>query len=322
MVIILCGRLTSLGSYGGILTSMLQVNYPDCIYGAIASSNPSNGIVSDPDITETFVWGIWANAVYYETSIAAANKIKQAVLDFRSRMASGNFAGLQDVLFLCSAPNATDQANAIVYQMMRAYIVTLQENSWIVGYPFNQVINVTLALNDSMAILDAALQIYAGTNQQQCTDWATPQYPGVDPFLYIRHTYLPYPDGFTTPDSIWGPNLPNFQQEHLLDYACEPIFNRSWVDGGLPLQARLGIDQPTLEATERLLITLGTRDPAAYFEPYFPPNHSRNGSRVWMVDQGSHAADLIAADETDYQGLINARAMTLILLKEWLGYTE
>lgn len=303
---------------------MLRVHYPDCIYGVISSSLPSLAVSSDPNSPVTFTYATWANTVYYDVSVAAANKIKQAVSDFRYRMASGSFNGLQEALGLCSAPNATDQVDAIVYQMLMAYTVILQYNEWPKGYPFDQVINATLALNDSMAILNAALTSYNefSGSTQNCTDWTAPLYPGVDPFLYIRCTFFPYPDAFSLPDSIWGPNLPNFTQQHLLDEWCLPIFNITSADGGLPQQRMLGVDLPTIEATERILITAGTFDPAASFEPRFLPNPNRNGSRVWYVDRASHTADLLSANETDGQGLIETRAMTLNTLKEWLGYQE
>lgn len=329
--------ISLIGSYGGILTAMLRTNYPDVFYGSICSCAPPNAINSDPYGPYTFGFGTWvwevtsafgskslisvqANSVYYDTSIEVANKIRKAMLDFRDLMAAGNFSGMQEALHLCTAPNATNQVDAIAWNIQFDYVRILQLNIAIEGYLLDQTINATLALNDSLAILGAAIQIYNAAQAQSCLDWADSPHPIVDPFLYIRCTYFPFPDPYSTADSIWGPNLPDYSEPHILDPYCKAVFNMSSVDGGLPLQRKLGVDLETLSETQRLLFTEGLTDPTTFFEPKFNPGSSRNGSRVLYIDKAGHTADIFAANATDSQSLTNARVITLNTLKEWLGY--
>lgn len=263
---------------------------------------------------------VQANQVYYDTSIEASNKIKNAMLDFRARMAAGNFANMQEALHLCSAPNATSQVNSIAYYILFSYVRTLQENIALQRYPLEQIVNATLALNDSLVILGTAVGISNAANGVTCTDFNLPPWPIVDPFLYMRCTYFPFPDPYSTSDSIWGPVLPTYTEPHILDPYCRAVFNISSVDGGLPQQRKLGVDPDTLAQTQRLLFTVGLWDPTSFFELKFNPSASRNGSRVLYMDHTAHTADLLSANETDSQGLTEARAITLNTLKEWLGY--
>lgn len=264
---------------------------------------------------------IQANTIYYDTSIELATKIKQAMLDFRGMMAAGNFSGMQEALHLCTPPNAMDQVDAIAWYIQYDYVRTLQQNIALLKYPFNRLVNATLPLNDSLAILGVAIEIYNElSGVSACLDWAASPYPIVDPFLYMRCTYVPFPDPYSTADSIWGANLPDYSEAYLLDPYCKAIFNITSVNGGLALQRKLGIDPGMLRATERLLFTEGLLDPVTFFEPKLEPSHSRNGSRVLYIDGAAHTADILAANATDSQGLMNARVITLNMLKEWLGY--
>lgn len=263
---------------------------------------------------------VQANSVIYDTSIEAANKIKNAMLDFRARMAAGNFAGMQESLHLCSAPNATSQVDSITYYILFSYVRSLQQNIALQDYPLQQIINATLASNDSLSILGAAIEIFYASQDLTCVTWDIPLWTTVDPFLYIRCTYFPFPDPYSTTDSIWGPVLPTYTEPHILDPYCKAVFNISSVDGGLPQQRILGVDPETLIQTQRLLFTAGSIDPSTFFEPAFNPSASRNGSRVLFMDGMAHTADLLKANETDSQGLTNGRAITLNTMKEWLGY--
>jgi hypothetical protein len=77
------------GSYGGTLSAIARVKYPETFYGSIASSLLTTGLVSDPDTPNLFAWGDWANEVYNYVSYEASQRIRSAMSDLRSQISSG-----------------------------------------------------------------------------------------------------------------------------------------------------------------------------------------------------------------------------------------
>lgn len=308
------------GSYGAILVALLRIWFPDMIYGSLASSIPTYAFATDPNDETVFGWADWANAMYYDASITAASKIRAAMDEIRGRLQSGQFDGLEQQLHLCSAPNSTVQSYDVLRRIADSYVRNVQYNVESYNYPFDRTINATLESNASMAIIGAAMQITIDWLDVPCLDWV-PQYKTGDPFLYLRCTCVPTFDTFSAPRSIWGGLLPDYSQRHLLDPYCTKSFGFQSVDGGEPLTRRLGLDDSTLQATERLLMTEGLLDPVTYFGPRFAyrPGHTAEASRVLYIDRAGHTADGVKAADSDSEGLKNARAAVLNTLKAWLG---
>lgn len=47
------------GSYGGALSALYRVHYPDVIHGALAAAPPTKGIVSDPKNPLVYAYTDW-----------------------------------------------------------------------------------------------------------------------------------------------------------------------------------------------------------------------------------------------------------------------
>jgi hypothetical protein len=162
-----------------------------------------------------------------------------------------------------------------------------------------------------------------------CFDW-DPGYATGGPYQYLQCTYLPQLNGFTSNSSIWGVNSPDLFIEaskghtRLLDPWCMAAFNISSVDGGPEYQRSLGLDLNTIKATPRLLLTAGLLDPvtAAGTPAWYPGQHTMEDSSVYYISGAAHAADLIAENEADSQGLNEARIAYVNIMKAWLAGTD
>lgn len=194
----------------------------------------------------------------------------------------------------------------------------LQQNVLSNGYPFFKAINDTLAANDSMAVLAATINAYNSWHNQPCFAW-DPNLKAVDPYNYLHCTYIPFPAGYTKPDSIWGSVPPHYSSKRDQDDACQAAFGINSTEGGLKYQREIGLDQATLENTTRLLFILGTMDPSSALGPDFHnPRHSLNHSRVLHVNQAAHAQDGTPL-KTDSSPVVQVRQFELNAIKSWLG---
>lgn len=191
-------------------------------------------------------------------------------------------------MHLWSQPTSPTQANDLLAQVLKAYLVNARLNFAYSGYPFHQTINVTLAASDSLAAVGAAIAINNAASAVKCLDWV-PAYAAGGPFMRLRCNHIPYPNSWSGTDSIWGPNLPDYTQEHLLDSNCQASFGIKSVNGGEALRRQLGLDQQTLENSTRLLVVEDLVDPTtALGADSWNPVTSRNHSRIMYIGQSSH----------------------------------
>ena len=79
--------------------------------------------------------------------------------NLRQQMASGNFSDIAQMLQLCWPPNSSLQTSNLIWTIASSYIQIVEENLSFNTYPFYQTINATLELNDSLAIIGAAMNI-------------------------------------------------------------------------------------------------------------------------------------------------------------------
>lgn len=150
-----------------------------------------------------------------------------------------------------------------------------------------------------------------------------PQYKNVDPFQYIRCTYYPYAGWFSSGETIWGPNLPDYKLKNLNDPYCQASFGFDAVNGGLAYQQELGLDQQSLENSTRLFVSMGMFDAISTQGPdSWNPGPSRDDSRVFFINQAAHTADMNAGQPTDSEALNLARRYELNSIKGWLGITD
>ncbi|KAF2101770.1 hypothetical protein NA57DRAFT_73210 [Rhizodiscina lignyota] len=307
------------GSYGGFLSALLRIHFPGEIFGSLATSLPQRGFQTDPLNEYVFGFMEWNDMVYYDVSVEATAKIKSAMNDLRACLAAGKFQGMKEQLNLCYGPNSTEQNYDLLNWIAGAYLQNLQYNLGIYDYPFYKTINATLETDNPMVMHGAAVKYFNEWNGVNCSDWL-PNNTAVDPYGYMRCTYLPHFDQYAAPSSIWGPLLPDYTQKHLLDPMCTAAYGFQCVDGGEQFIRRIGLDTETVQSTDRLLLVENLMDPTTYIGmEFFYPGNQRNNSRVMLVDGSSHGADLLVSMESDSEGLKRARSAQLNTFKEWLG---
>ena len=209
--------------------------------------------------------------------------------------------------------------------MLKTYIINAQLNYPYNGYPLKATINATLTANSSLATLGEAVAIFNKHEGQKCLEF-DPSYALTDPYMWLRCTEIPYPQSWSAADTIWGENGPVLDakknQTRTLDPWCQAAFGISSIESGSALQRHLGLDQHSLENTERLLLTLGLDDPTAGLGPssWFPSS-SRNHSRIIYVPESAHIQVMMTPDPTDSNALVESRVFVLNSLKKWLDIT-
>ncbi|KAK5236605.1 hypothetical protein LTR47_002556 [Exophiala xenobiotica] len=261
--------------------------------------------------------------VYNDYSNDAATIIQHGMTELKNLLTAGKFAGLQEQLHLCSAPDSTNQTHDVLAAVLKAYLINAEENSWHNNYPLYATINATLAANTSLAAVGAAVSIYNAVEGQKCLNF-DPGYANGGPFMWLRCTQIPYPQSWSAAGSIWGliaPIVdPTRNQTRLLDPYCQAAFGINSTGGGDGLQRQLGLDQDTLAATQRLLVTEGLLDPTTGLGPSsWYPGTSRNHSRIIYVGESAHTEVMNPPSPKDSDALVEARIFVLNSIKQWLG---
>lgn len=187
------------------------------------------------------------------------------------------------------------------------------------------VINATLALNDSLAIVSAPIPFNLHIDGTSCSALSTAR-EGIytrNPFDYAICTYIPYPRTlYTRAQSIFGSYPPDFSAQNINQARCQGMWGIDAVDGGLEHQQAIRIDKATLEKASRILISEGLYDPITALGvglSAWLPSVDRNTSRVLFISQGSHGPEFLMPNASDPQAVTEAREYEVNSIKEWLG---
>ena len=255
--------------------------------------------------------------VFNDYSTEAAAVIKQGMSTLRARLANGKYPHI-DTRFDNLEIKSDD--GELLYAILRSYSLNAQENYATSSYPFYQTINATLASSDSLSAVGAAMEIYnKAVGGTECLNW-DPLHSAGGPFLWLRCTQIPFPNPYSTAETIFGPIQPDLTKAHILDPWCQASFGIDSIDGGEAWQRELAVDQHTLETSERLLIVDGLTDPiTAFGANSWNPGSSRNHSRIMYVGQSAHTEVQRPAVATDSEALVQARLYIFNSVKQWLG---
>lgn len=223
---------------------------------------------------------------------------------------------MQKSLALCTAP-AANQTSELLQNLMANIIVSEQMNFARLGRPFNQMLfSVEKAASHIGSIADAA-KVQMTINGADCLEWRAPYHLG-DPFLWLRCTQIPYPDPFSTADSIFGSIPPDFSKKHLLDPFCQPSFGIESIEGGPELQRRLKLDDASLKNATRLAVGQGLQDPGVPLGPgSWYSGSSPDASRNMFISESSHVEPGYRADPADSPATSYAREALFNYLKAW-----
>ncbi|KAF2100140.1 hypothetical protein NA57DRAFT_75640 [Rhizodiscina lignyota] len=307
------------GSYPGFLTINFRVKYPDVFYGGLASSSVTRGLDVNIFSKYTFAWGNWASQVTSEISALAASRIKQAFVDIREMVKTGNVSGLQEALHLCTPVKSAEQASIIPFGLFGLFTENIQNNRPSFGSPGSLTIETALNSSDSLEILGTITKAFILWNGYPSNCFPYEDQPRTL-FSWIQCTYLPYSSPYSTEDSIFGAFLPDYSHPLSLDPTCLSGWNMTSNPGGPDYQRRIRVDQETIDTTERLILSENTWDPVMSIGPdnIFPP-FGTNGSRMYFISYTSHIEDILVDMPTDGVWLRNARKFYLETFKEWLG---
>jgi hypothetical protein len=120
------------------------------------------------------------------------------------------------------------QADQIAGRLVNAYVQASQYSYAAAGFPLNTIINQTLALNDSLSIVGAAIDAMSMYYQGQCVPLYLPGSGPVyvrNPFDYIVCTYLPYPRrNYDRLESIFGGFPPDLSVRNINAARCEGMW--------------------------------------------------------------------------------------------------
>lgn len=201
-------------------------------------------------------------------------------------------------------------------------LVSLQLNFARLGRPFNQLLFMVEKAASPVSAIADAISIQTKNNGVDCLDWRPPYELG-GPFLWLRCTQIPYPDPFSSADSIFGSIPPDMTKKHILDPYCQPSFGIDSIEGGPQLYERLKLDDASLKNATRLIVGQGLMDPGVPLGPgsWFAGS-SIDASRSLFISESSHVEPGYRADPADSPATSYAREAMFNYLEAWSGRAE
>ncbi|KAJ4299976.1 hypothetical protein N0V90_005224 [Kalmusia sp. IMI 367209] len=168
------------GSYGGILTGAFRLNHPETFDVAIASAGPVMGFGGAEDI-ESYNWWNWINRLYFDHSLKASEKIKNAFENLQQKLdAKDDTKSIQSTLNLCTPPQPSNATStAFLYSLLSQVFTMAAEMNYPsaspgrtpVAHPFDNIIKLALNSTDPLQLLAKANWMWYGPMGAQCLDY-------------------------------------------------------------------------------------------------------------------------------------------------------
>ncbi|KAI1385661.1 serine carboxypeptidase S28-domain-containing protein [Hypoxylon trugodes] len=319
------------GSYAGFLTVHNKNTYSD-FFGALASSPPIIGQVSDPNDPLINGIGNQASSIYGQLSAEGAFRIQKSFDGVRRRIAQNDISDMKEKYNLCTAPRTLANATYVLEGFLNAFSFIAEFNwppavfdpSITIAYPAEAAINEIAALEapfEDSEPIRIGVKYWGQANGAKCLDWETTiRGDGSVPYSWIRCHYLKHPDAFTSEGSIFGYLPPDKSAKNALDARCQSDFSIDATDGGLAHQQKLKTSLEDVVNGQRLVVSTGEYDSAtgATF-PRWAPGPAFNDTKPFFVSRAAHIADLLRETKFDREGVKDARRAELEVIKGWLG---
>ncbi|OAP56338.1 hypothetical protein AYL99_09517 [Fonsecaea erecta] len=320
------------GSYGGWLSAMLRLNRPETFYGSIAWAGPTESFGPDSSNPARAYWYTVLSNIYSTHSAEAAAKIKAALADFEGYVKNEtDYEDLAHGLNLCEVPqNTSDLVSIYQGQILNAYTSNSQFSYGVQPgvpglnpNPFNEALNLTLAANGTLEVLNASLSVlYNGS----CVDWTGQNAFGLSgaeaaPFEYLECRYFPIAADLIVNGTIFPPGQLGASSNRA--QFCRDTYNIT-IPTRQELSTKYHFTDTDLLAATHLLFTFGTLDPVSGWAPwllYARMTPNRNASSLMVVPEGGHTEDSFSPSLLTKPGVLQAQQFQLEYLKEWLGIT-
>ncbi|KIY01019.1 uncharacterized protein Z520_03685 [Fonsecaea multimorphosa CBS 102226] len=320
------------GSYGGWLSALLRLNYPQTFYGSIAWAGPTESFGPDSSDPARGYWYTFLSNIYSSYSAEVAAKIKAALATYQGYIKTGtNYEDLAHGLNLCEVPQNTSDLDFIYQtQILNAYTANSQFSYGVLpgipgltANPFNEALNLTLEANGTFEVLNASLSVlFKGS----CVDWTGENafdLAGAEqvPFQYLECRYFPISADLVTNGTIFPAASLGYSNNRA--QFCSETYNMT-IPTLQELSTEYHFTSNDLLAATHLLFTFGTLDPVSSWAPWelyqrMTPN--RNASSLIVVPEGGHTEDSFNPSFLTKPGVLQAQKFELEYIKEWLGIT-
>jgi len=324
-----CPVISFGGSYGGTLTTLFRLKYPNIVAGGLASSAPMGYYANSGWAARNVTAYTWFEVVQRTYENAAAGCYTSLVNAVELANATAQSAGgpqqLQRALGLCKAPTELD---AFVHWITEALESIPQVDYPEASHtlPANPVSAVcALDWTSSSAQLDAlgtAVAWYYGKNAAGCIEHATNSQvgggtPGDGPEPNSAWGYQSCTEtlhAFSTPPGAWRSYA--FNESALSDlcfsyYGVRPRLGwlETWAGGYAIADQKL---------TSNLIWSNGKLDPWSG-GGFLRPSDALPGGAVFVMEHTAHHQDLRAPVAADPQELKDVRAKEMEIIRGWIA---
>ncbi|KAL6887422.1 serine carboxypeptidase S28 domain-containing protein [Trichoderma longibrachiatum] len=318
--------IVSGGSYGGFLTTVIKMNYPEVFFGAVPYAPPLRSIGANYQNLRRYDWFNWVNQVYWDLSAAAASKMRDAFTLLAKRFE--NLGEVEDIakdLNLCTVPKT-----AAGLQLVMGVIATNAELIPLLSFsspdanPYGatpqKLVNITLSAKRPIDIVNATLTLRNPPELVPCIAWDTNQSAEATlqkaPFNHLTCNYFPLSVNEIPEGNILPPTSVQTETDPM---TCETLY-KLIPPTQAEVEAKWHISRADLIQAPRIIFAYAENDPTSGVGIHpFPPSPYRNASRWVMTSLAAHGEESIASFEGDKPSVVHARRVQLETIKEWLG---
>ncbi|KAL6876814.1 serine carboxypeptidase S28 domain-containing protein [Trichoderma novae-zelandiae] len=288
--------IVSGGSYNGFLTTVLKMNYPEVLSGAVPYAPPLRSIGANYQNLKRFDWFNW---VYWDLSAEAASKMKGAFTLLAKRFENLGEAGdIAKDLNLCTVSKTAADLQLVM----------------------GKLVNITLSAKNPIEILNATLTLRNPPTLVPCISWDSDQSSEASlqkaPFNYLLCNYFPLSSNEILKGNIYPATSVQTESDPM---TCETLY-KLVPPTQAEVEAKWHISRADLIQAPRIIFAYAENDPTTGvgIDP-FPPSPDRNASRWMITSLAAHGEESIASFPGDKPSVVHARRVQLETIKEWLG---
>eukprot|EP00051_Salpingoeca_urceolata_P012101 m.150348 g.150348 ORF g.150348 m.150348 type:complete len:487 (-) comp17377_c0_seq2:87-1547(-) len=328
------------GSYGGFLSAMLRIRYPDVFFASVASAAPVYLYGSN---IANGTWYDTVAAIYQEQDATCAGALSASFQDVVSMLDQELYTSVQGQLGLCRAPSQYTAKSLLTYLQHAAQVVAQFNypfpSAAKVPFPF-QAACASFSSEPALVALRNLLDLgYNSTRHPVTCFWPGTQQQGrqgqqaellhvpyalhqaasliagqhlhdinfAESWFYITCSYFVMPIAGGDAATLFFHFQHTFSYDVLASY-CHQRF-------GVTPSAVPAVTISEVESSSRVIFSNMAFDPVKGFS--IQKNIS---SSVWLLDiaDAGHTQDIIAQDTKDPQAVLQARDRELKQLQLWL----